>query len=113
MKRLILLGLLAAPALGCTSLKPVGPFSGKETPRRSSTQPNAIVTSPKDIAAMPVFNDAPPPPAPTRSVTPGDVTPQTAYEIEKKMRQEVDADRKVGEAMPYHAEISRVPQNGR
>ncbi len=113
MKRLILLGLLAAPALGCSHFKPVGPFTGKDAPRRSPTQPNAIVTSPKDIGAMPVFSDAPPPPAPIRTVTPGDVTSGNAYDAAKKLQQEVEADRKTGEAMPYHAEVSRVPGNGR
>ena len=78
MKRLILLGLFAAPALGCTHFKPVGPLTGKSGPQRCPSQPNAMVTSPKDIAAMPVFSDAPPPPAPIRSVTPGDVTTGSA-----------------------------------
>ncbi len=113
MKRLMLLGLLAAPALGCTSLKPVGPFSGKDVPKRDAANPHAIVTSPKDLGAMPVFADAPPPAAPIRSVTPGDVTQGTTAEAVKKMHAEIEADRKAGEAMPYHAEISRVPQNGR
>lgn len=113
MNRLIILGLLAAPALGCNHFKAVGPFSGKDTPRRSSSQPNAIVTSPKEIEAMPVFADAPPPPAPTRSVTPGDVTNASAGDAAKKLMQELEADRKAGEAMPHHAEISRIPRNGR
>ena len=112
MKRLILLGLLAAPAIGCTSLKPVGPFTSS-TPKTTTVGPNAIVTGPKDIGTMPQFQDGPPPPAPIRSVTPGDVTPATAYEVEKKMRLEIEADRKAGEAMPNHVEISRVPANGR
>ena len=113
MNRLILLGLLAAPALGCSHFKPVGPFTGKDGPQRNPNQPNAMVTSPKDIVSMPVFSDAPPPPAPIRSVTPGDVTPGGANDAAKKLMQELEADRKAGDAMPYHAEISRVPQNGR
>ena len=112
MKRLILLGLLAAPAIGCTTFKPVGPLTTNSPPKRS-TDPLAAVLGPKDIGAMPVIPDGPPPPAPIRSVTPGDVTPQTANDAAKKLMQEIEADRKAGEAMPYRAEISRVPTNGR
>ena len=112
MKRLILLGLLAAPAIGCTSLKPVGPFANS-APKTTTVGPNAIVTGPKDIGTMPQFQDGPPPPAPIRSVTPGDVTPTTGHDAAKKLMQEIEADRKAGEAMPNHVEISRVPANGR
>ncbi len=113
MKRFLLLGLLAAPAFGCTSLKPVGPIVGKSTPTRTAQQPNAVVTSPRDIAAMPSFADAPPPPAPTRSVTVGDVSTETGHDAAKKLMQELDRDRKATEAMPNYAEISRIERNGR
>ena len=113
MKRFLLLGLLAAPALGCTSLKPVGPLIGKSTPTRSVDQPNAIVTSPRDIGVMPMFEDAPPPPPPTRGVTVGDVTPGDAHAAAKKLMQELEQDRKAADAMPNYTEVSRVPRNGR
>ena len=113
MKRFLLLGLLAAPALGCTSLTPVGPLVGKKTATRSASQPNAIVTSPQDIGAMPTFADAPPPPAPTRGVTVGDVTPENAHDAAKKLQMELDRDRKATAEMPNYAEVSRIERNGR
>ncbi len=113
MKRFLLLGLLAAPALGCTTFKPVGPLVGKSTPTRSASQPNAIVTSPRDIGGMPTFADAPPPPPPTRGVTVGDVTPEGAHDAAKKLQQELDRDRKAASEMPNYAEVSRIERNGR
>ena len=113
MKRFLLFALLAAPAVGCTGIKPIGPLTTKNAPARSVTQPNAIVTSPKDIVAMPAFEDAPPPPVPTRSVTVGDVTPSGAHDAAKKLMLELDQDRKATDAMPNYAEVSRVPRNGR
>ena len=113
MKRLMLLGLLLAPTVGCMTFKPVGPLLGKNEAKRSSTEPNAIVTTPKDVGAMPMFEDAPPPPAPTRGVTVGDVTPGSAYDAAKKLKQELDQDRKAVEAMPNYVEVSHVPRGGR
>ena len=114
MKRLILLGLLAAPALGCTTLKPVGPLTaGKDPQKPSSGLPSALVTAPKDLGAMPTFADAPPPPEPTRAVSAGDVTAAGAHETAKKLTDELDRDRKAADAMPYYSEVSRVPRNGR
>ncbi len=110
MKRFLLMGLLAAPALGCTTFKPVGPLMGKNTPTRSVDQPNAVVTAPMTLGAMPTFPDAPPPPAPTRLVSVGDVTPDTAHDAVKKMAQELQQDGKAADAMPNPAEVSRVPR---
>ena len=113
MKRFLLLGLFALPALGCTSFKPVGPIIGTNTPTRSANQPNAVVTSPKDIGNMPAFEDGPPPPLPTRSVVPGDVTANGANETAKKLMQELQQDSKATSAYPNYSEVSHVPRNGR
>jgi len=113
MKRILLLGVLAALTVGCNSFKPVGPIIGKNTPKRSAAQPNAVVTSPKDIGAMPTFADAPAPPAPTRNVVPGDVTTEGANDAAKKLMLELEQDRKAVAAMPNYTEVSHVPRNGR
>ena len=113
MKRILLLGLLVAPAVGCSSFKPVGPIIGKNAPARSAAQPNAVVTSPRDLGAMPTFADAPPPPAPTRNVVPGDVTTEGANDAAKKLMFELEQDRKAAAAMPNFTEVSHVPRNGR
>ena len=113
MKRILLLGVLAALTVGCSSFKPVGPIIGKNAPSRSATQPNTVVTTPKDIGAMPTFADAPAPPAPTRNVVPGDVTADGANDAAKKLMLELEQDRKAVAAMPNYTEVSHVPRNGR
>lgn len=113
MKRFLMIGLLAAPAFGCTNLKPVGPFTGSTAPTRSVNQPNAIVMPPKDISAMPKFEDGPAPPAPLRTVTVGDVTPASGHSAAEKLMQEIESDRKGVDAIPNYTEVSRVPRNGR
>lgn len=113
MKRILILALALVPSFGCM-FKAVGPLAGKGgTPVRSSTNPNAIATAPKDIAAMPVIPDAPPPPAPLRTVNTGDVTPETAHDAATKLRKELQQDRAATEAMPNYTEVSRIPANGR
>lgn len=113
MKRFLMIGLLATPALGCTNLKPVGPFTGSTAPTRSVNQPNAVVMSPKDISVMPTFEDGPPPPAPSRTVTVGDVSPTSGHAAADKLMQEIEKDRKGVDAIPNYTEVSRMPRNGR
>jgi hypothetical protein len=88
--------------VGCTSLKPVGPFA-KEVPITQQGKPIPGVTpepSAKPLALRPA--------APTMYVTPADVNPDNPYVAANKLSSEISADSKATQNAPITAEVSRI-----
>ena len=99
---------LLFPAVGCMSIKPIGPLADKMGPTRSPNAPNAVVTAPKDIAAMPTIEEGPRPQRPAYEVTPGEVSESNAQDCVAKLKKELELDRISADAMPRYPEVSRV-----
>jgi len=111
MKKLALGLLLLAPAIGCLSIKPVGPLAKQMGKPDIDTNPapGVTVTAPKDAPQGPVVQAAPAPPPPSLRVTPGEVTDANYADAAKRLMEELEADRKSMEAMPRYAEVSVIP----
>jgi hypothetical protein len=100
---------LLFPAVGCMSIKPIGPLADKMgTPRPDPKPPNATVMAPKDISAMPTIEEGPRPPRPAYEVTPGEVSESNAQDCVTKLKKELELDRISADAMPRYPEVSRV-----
>ncbi len=111
MKKLVLVMLFLAPAVGCFSLKPVGPFAKQMGKPDVDTSPAAgvTVTPAKDAPQGPMVQAAPAPPPPSLRVTPGEVTEANYADAAKRLMEELEADRKSMESMPRYAEVSVIP----
>jgi len=110
-KKLALVLLCIAPAVGCFSIKPVGPLA-KSMGKPGvdvSPEPGVTVTAAKDAPAGPMVQPAPAPPPPSLRVTPGEVNDTNYNDAARRLVEELEADRKAMESMPRYAEVSVVP----
>jgi hypothetical protein len=102
MKKL-LLTLALGTALGCTGIRPAGPFakppsasgSGKAKERDNDTTPEPVT--------IPAVKPTPP----LNTTGPEDVNPDDPYSAAQKLMNELEADRKTVPNVPKTAEISR------
>lgn len=89
--------------VGCTSLKPVGPFA-KEVPITQQGKPIPGVTPEPSAVKPPSLRPTPP----TMYVTPADVNPDNPYAAANKLSSEISADSKATQNAPITAEVSRI-----
>jgi hypothetical protein len=98
--------------VGCVHFQPIGPLAdslaGSPAPVRQTAGKGTTVTAAKDASAMPMLPDAPPPPAPTFLVTPGEVTEANHQNSARRLLDEMEADRKAMESMPKYPEMSII-----
>ena len=112
LRRLLLAAAAAAPlaSAGCLTVTPVGIMAKhmgtKPPPTRSAD--GAVVTAPQDAPAGPILQAAPPPPAPTFRVTPGEVTAESAKGAVARLEEEIAADLNALDQFPNYAEVSSV-----
>ncbi len=102
---------LLIPAVGCMSIKPIGPLANPNATNQRPTDAvkgSATATAPRAIAAMPQIEEGPRPPRPAYEVTPGEVGEENAKECLQKLRKELDADRASADAMPRYPEVSHI-----
>ena len=111
-KRLILAAAVAAPlaSSGCLTITPVGIMAEQmgTRPPPKRTAEGAIVTAAANAPAGPVMQAAPPPPAPTFRVTPGEVTAETSASAVARLQEEIEADLAALGQFPNYAEVSTV-----
>ena len=105
MTRLLLLALLAAPAVGCMNVQPVGPFArvtgSKPAPADAKDAPPA---DDKDVKpAAPGGRPVPP----AILITPGEVAPENPAAAATKLGNEIEYDLKNTPPAPKTPIISR------
>ncbi len=112
LRRLLLITAAATPlaSSGCLTLQPIGimakQMGTKPPPTRSAD--GAIVTAPADAPAGPILQAAPPPPAPTFRVAPGEVSDDSVKGVVARLEEELAADLKALDQFPNYAEVSSV-----
>jgi hypothetical protein len=102
---------LLSPAIGCMSIKPIGPLANPNSTNHrpaEAARGNATATAPQAIATMPQIEEGPRPPRPAYEVTPGEVGEENAKECAMKLRKELEADRISADAMPRYPEVSHI-----
>jgi hypothetical protein len=100
---------LLSPALGCMTIKPIGPLANPNvTNNRPAPRGNPATETAPAVAAMPQIEEGPRPPRPAYEVTPGEVGEENAKECALKLRKELEADRISADAMPRYPEVSHI-----
>ena len=100
MKSLIL-ALGMASLVGCSTLKPVGPFA-KETPLVQQGRP--LANAPANAAPAPALRPTPP----TMLIEADDVTADSPEEAADRLTRELGIDSKTTVNAPVTAEVSRI-----
>jgi hypothetical protein len=102
MTRLIL-GILLTLAIGCTSIRPVGPLAKMGPPPGAKDKGSKD----KDADAEPVMVPAVKPTPPMNLVDPSDVTADP-YSSAQRLQNEIEGDRKTIPAPTNTAEVSYI-----
>lgn len=91
----------ALGGVGCLHVTPVGPMA-----KMLGSDPKPATVPGAKPSVDPVTVPAPKPVPPALLVTPGEVSDQNPQDATKKLREELEQDRRSMEAMPRPSEVS-------
>ena len=99
----LLFGLMLLSGVGCMNIQPIGPLAQK-----MGRPPSGAPLGPGDEAPAPevVTVTAPRPVPPALLITPGEVTPDNASSVTRKLMDEYEYDRKTIPPPSKTAEVS-------
>lgn len=100
MRTLLFATLLLLPSVGCLGFRPVGVLDPDGAANRAAEM--AVMN---EVERLP---EAPPPPAPTRLISPDEIDPANPAEAVRKLAAEIETDRRAVEQFPNYPKVSKV-----